>query len=932
MDANIFLRSEYSFNAGYLPLEPMLVKLQAQGCKVAGLVDTTTWGHVPFFNGCKERGISPLLGASIAITPDGSDGSMRPQMSFIARNTQGLSELYEFMHLAYEQSIIGRAAQVPRLYCRDVLKMSENIIKFVGGCITRPYSAMVNELLKQSTFWVNSDLGNWYTNEATLPLAEKAQGRFVFLGNASPVCIESADMDAMEFLPCGMGLKGLTCQVKCFNDPKQDYIIDMCSELELPRAPTIHLGKEPNARLRDLCYQGLIQRGLDGKPEYRERLEHELSEIEAKDFSSYFLMVHALVRWAKEEQGILVGPSRGSAAGSLVCYVLHITEIDPLPPRLYFERFIDKSRKDLPDIDLDFPDNTRDAVFEYLREKYGAENVAHVGAVLTFGAKSTLVHCCKKSNVPPLVSFPVKTLLDANPDATLQDVFNTEQGRTFVETVAGGRLATVMTKIEGLAKTSGTHAAGALVCNEPLTKFCTIDNNGVAQVDKRNLEQLNLLKIDVLGLRTLTILADCGIDVDWYSLPLNDPATLQVFNSGKLCGVFQFEGAAMRSVAKQITFKDINDIDAVTALARPGPMDSGLTEEWLARRKGKAWTAFAPCFNSFSYGLPLYQENTMQIVRELGDFDWVETSRVRKAISKSQGAAALQDLQDKFITNAQGHGLTEAQAQGIWSQVTAMGAWQMNKAHTYSYAVVSYWTAWLKAHYPLYFMAATLNHLKDKESALALLREFCAEGYSYTYFDPRKSLEQWSVQGGMLYGGFTVLEGVGLAKAQILVAKRTAGNLLPSEIEALQAMPSAFKDLSPLRTLYRKYYENPDLVRGGVQLLGDVGDPAPEKEMTFICTIVNKVVKDANDPVQVAKRQGQKIPAGKPTIFVDFKLKDDTGTIIARVGRTQVPSFNLDRYTVGSDILVRMFFFKGRRFGFIRKMRLLRSDWSAELC
>lgn len=932
MDANIFLRSEYSFNAGYLPLEPMLDKLQAQGCKVAGLVDTTTWGHVPFYNGCKERGIRPLLGASISVTLDGSDGSMRPQMSFIARNTQGLSELYQYMHQAYEQSITGRAGQVPRLYCSDVLKMSDNILKFVGGCITRPYSAMVNELLKQSTFWVNSDLGNWYTNAATLPLAERAQGRFVFLANASPVCIESADMDVMEFLPCGMGLKGLRCQVKCFNDPKQDYIIDMCSELELPRAPTIQLGKHPNARLRDLCYQGLLERGLGGKPEYKERLEHELSEIEAKEFSSYFLMVHALVRWAKEEQGILVGPSRGSAAGSLVCYVLHITEIDPLPPGLYFERFIDKSRKDLPDIDLDFPDNTRDAVFEYLRSKYGAENVAHVGAVLTFGAKSTLVHCCKKSNVPPLVSFPVKNILDANPDATLQDVFNTEQGHDFVETVAGGRLATVMTKVEGLAKTSGTHAAGALVCNEPLTKFCTIDSNGVAQVDKRNLEQLNLLKMDVLGLRTLTILADCGIDVDWYNLPLNDPATLQIFNSGKLCGVFQFEGAAMRSVAKQITFKSINDIDAVTALARPGPMDSGLTEEWLARRKGKAWTAFAPCFNSFSYGLPLYQENTMQIVREIGDFDWAETSRVRKAISKSQGAAALQDLQDKFITNAQGHGLTEAQAQGIWSQVTAMGAWQMNKAHTYSYAVVSYWTAWLKAHYPLYFMAATLNHLKDKDSALALLREFCAEGYSYTYFDPRKSLEQWSVQGGMLYGGFTVLEGVGQAKAQLLVQKRTAGNLLPSEIEALLAMPSAFKDISPLRTQYRKYYENPDLVRGGVQLLGDVGEPAPEKEMTFICTIVSKMVKDANDPAQVAKRQGQKIPDGEPTVFVDFKLKDDTGTILARVGRSQVPTFNLDRYTVGSDILVRMFFYRGRRFGFIRKMRLLRSDWSADLC
>jgi DNA polymerase III alpha subunit len=875
------IRTEFTFGETFCAIKDIIPRLKEINCRFAAIVDTGTWGHVQWDKACRDAGIVPMFGVQIAVVPD-LESDDRPAMWFIARTAAGLKELYHFSTLANTQAVRG----VARLSYEDVERMSNGIAKFAGAVMD---VAFLKRIGAYADLDVSSPVANRKKKRMGIPLVAvsdnyypRAQNKSVFemIGKQSkptPQHILSPDELIAE-----LGLEN-------FGVVEFTNAAAVAADVQLPVAPLIRLEGD----LEKLCRDGIAFRFPNGwTAEYEERLVYELGMIRSKDFESYFLMVADMVVYAKTK--MLVGPSRGSAAGSLVCYLIRITEVDPITSGLVFERFIDVTRKDLPDIDLDFVDSKRHLVIEYLREKYGAEHVAQIGTVSTYQAKSALVAIAKKLDIPPWETNAVKDAIfvrssgDARANFALMDTLEqTDPGRKLLAKHPAIKIAG---EIESHASHTGVHAAGILVCNEPIKNFCSVSADGVAQLDKKDTERLNLLKIDVLGLRTLGVLEDSGVDVDWYGMKYDDPATFQIFNDRKYAGIFQFEGQALQGIGGQMTVECLDDLGHITALARPGPMASGGATLYLQRRSGAiATTVPHPSVMPYvkdTYGVVIYQEQVLRICKELGRMNWDDVTLLRKAMSKTYGDEYFAQFKNKFVAGAMEGGVPKDAADAIWEMVSTMGSWAFNLAHSYSYAVVSYWTAWLKAHHLLEFSAATLRNAKDDESVVALLRELVKEGIEYIPFDHELSTEFWSVQNGKLVGGFTGLKGIGESKAKKLIEERAAnGGTLPSKtLQKLSECEILYSDLFPAKNRWGDWYNNPEAhgLRRGSKIV-EIKDIDGEGEFVYIGRLRDKDLGDYNEPIRIQRRNGKRYSG--QTLFLDLKLEDDTGKILTRVDR-----------------------------------------------
>lgn len=911
------LRTEYSFGDTFAPLPRVIARLKAIGCTAAGVVDkASTWGHVPWHKACTAAGIAPLLGVELCV----SDDDKKPSMWFLARNGAGLSELYHAVSSAHRQQLSGKHGSTPRLYRADVAAMSDDIFKFAGDITDGDFLAKVGAV-------IDLNPASRILNMQKAQVA-KAHGLRVVSTSDNSYCAPT-DRPVFE-LASRAGLKQTPQHIEeaLANQDTAAEIAASCAGLKLPHAPMV---RAPG-NLETICREGIAARGMAWSDEYEKRLQYELELIRSKDYESYFIVVADMVQYAK--QHMLVGPSRGSAAGSLVCYTSRITEIDPIPPRLYFERFIDVERTDLPDIDLDFPDDKRHMVFEYMAEKYGADNVAHIGTVGRFKPKSALIQVCKALGIPPAATGAVKVAMierssaDTRASNCLEDTFKTtEPGQAFIKAYPQAEAAMLL---EDHASHVGVHAAGLLICNDDIRNYASVDENGIACIDKHSADALGLLKIDVLGLRTLSVIADSGIPIDWYNLPFNDPAAIALFNTGRFCGIFQFDGKAMRDVSKDVAVRSLVDVDAITALARPGPFASGVTAKYIARANGASWTPIHPKVEAVmaeTYGLPLYQEHTLAVVRDIGGFGWVAASAIRKAMSKRLGSEFFAKFVDMFLAGAAARGIPEEAARETWELINAMGAWQMNKAHTYSYAVISYWTAYLKAHHPLEFAAANLRNARDEESAIELLREVVREGIEYVAFDVDRSALNWSVHDGKLYGGYMSLNGIGESKGAKLIAARDAGTLTAEQRATLEAAPSPFRNIFPLTTKYAALYDDPKAhgIADAPVRIADIEERLPHKaERVFIAELMHKGLHSANDDVDVKKRGGKK-ETGQLN-YVNLRLRDDTGNIGGRISRydyNRIGRELLESVPIGAVLLVRAKFFNGIRYAFVSKWKRL---------
>jgi DNA polymerase III alpha subunit len=529
---------------------------------------------------------------------------------------------------------------------------------------------------------------------------------------------------------------------------------------------------------------------------YAQRLDHELSVIKSKGFEGYFRIVAEVCDWAKKV-GISQGPGRGSSSGSLVAFLLGITEVDPIKHGLLFERFLDPSRTDMPDIDLDFEDERRDEIFTHLESLYGQASVARVGTVLTRAGKAAMQDGLRALGLPQSLGDGVRDRIQTRlageegaPD-TLQQAL--EASKNTDATLHA------LTQLEGTVKALGQHAAGVLIApGEPLSRYCRVEN-GVAQIDMRDAEALGLLKLDCLGLRTLTILRDFPWPGPVDMAPESEDFEDALHNRWQ--GVFQFEGGALRTIAHQVPPREFNDLAIISAIARPGPLAAGVADAYkrlkLYGEKPKVPALIAPYLTETS-GLMIYQEQVMAFFKGLGLPDATVT-KLRKAIAKSKGAAGLEVFKAEYLKQGQ-QTHTEAQLLEAWDFILGCGAYLFNKSHAVAYAWISWACLHAKRLDPLAFYATCLNHTTGADQGIELIREARSRGIEVILFDPKRSGIGWEVQDGKLVGGWCDKPGIGPSRAETYM-KQIAEDRPSEGCKKAMALPSVYDTMDQLWVL-----------------------------------------------------------------------------------------------------------------------------------
>ncbi|MBI2884899.1 MAG: DNA polymerase III subunit alpha [Candidatus Omnitrophica bacterium] len=611
-------------------------------------------------------------------------------------------------------------------------------------------------------------------------------------------------------------------------------IADRCN-LELDFTKT-HLpnfepppGQTQEQYLRELCDAGLAQRYAVVDDHLRRRLEHELTVIKNAGYTSYFLIVWDFVRFAKE-QGIPVGPGRGSAAGSLVSYCLRITDIDPLKYDLLFERFLNPQRVSLPDIDIDFCYERRPEVIEYVIKKYGQTCVAQIITFGTMQAKAVVRDVGRVMKLPYAEVDRLAKLIPNELDMTLKLALeqSPELAQAYKTNDEVKQLLDIAMPLEGLTRHASTHAAGITIADRPLVEymplFKTSDGQITTGLDMNSLEKLGLLKIDLLGLRTLTVIEnalamirrtrDPAISLD--TLPPDDPVTYQLLSKAETIGIFQLESGGMRDLLRKINASQFEDLIAVLALYRPGPIGSGMLDEFMKRKHGQiAFKYEHPVLEPIlkpTYGVIVYQEQVMRIASEMAGFSLAQADLLRRAMGKK--IAEVMEAQRKaFLDGCKANRIQERTANRIFDLMEHFAGYGFNKSHSAAYALISYRTAYLKAHYPLEFMAALLtSEMGNTDKLVQYLEEVKRMGITVLPPDVNESEATFAVlpagdqyARGALRCGLGIIKNVGLSAIESIVqARKTAGRF--------QSLADLCKHLD-LRLANRKVLES--LIKSG---------------------------------------------------------------------------------------------------------------------
>lgn len=637
-------------------------------------------------------------------------------------------------------------------------------------------------------------------------------------GYKAPLCHPTTDREVYRRLR-GTGLS------------KAEAVGAIVSTEEIAQQCTVELPKLPTLRYRDgsgrpsaeaweaELREGWRYRGCASLPpreraRYKRQLQYERDLIERKDYVDYFLVVGDLVRWAKDS-GIPVGPARGSAAGSIICWLLRITEVNPLLfPDLVFERFIDESRVDLPDIDLDFDSDRRHEVRQYLVRRYGAECVNNIGTFQFYKSRNSLDDVARVYQVPRGEVETIKGLLlerssgDLRASATIEDtVEQFDSAREVIDKYPELRKSM---EIEGNIKGFGVHAAGIVVSNGPIHEVCAVYERRVkdelltvVSFDKHDAERQGLLKIDLLGLSTMAMIAEClrqtGLKIgDLYSLPLDDEDTLAAFKRNDVIGIFQFEGRATRYVCGALKPESFKEICDVNALSRPGPLHNGAANEYIDIKRGvrepeKLHPALDMITANTQYQI-VYQEQILKIVREIGNFSWTHAAYIRKIISQKIGEQEFNRQLDEYLRGAATvherlpvPPMDEETAMAIWGMCITAGSYAFNAAHSVSYGMLAYWTMWLKVHYPEVFYAASLEKSGGARSAIGntagkgfstgdktydLLRDAAKHGIKAELPRPEDASTGWRPGDGVIRAGLNAIPGIGDKTAARMVEAR----------------------------------------------------------------------------------------------------------------------------------------------------------------
>jgi len=896
MKTQLKIRSEYSFRTAYGPIELVCDRLQQIGCKVAAITDrNSTFGHISWAKQCKAKGIKPIFGVELGFTDDITSTERRQNLfylSLLARNNAGLREIYS----AVEEATIN-FHRVPRLPIEKLKSISKDVVILSGNCGIGPFNAQlpghvivelhpatssklishkVNCVPVSDNYMITPDNRNVY---------EILMGRNAF-NRPSPMHILSKE------------------EVGIYYDDAHFDFADMLGQecnATIEQATNVKTFSEQS--LLQLCIVGAQERNLILGETYLSRLRHELDLIQSKGFTDYFIVIADMVKYAKSE--MLVGPARGSSCGSLVCYLLGITDIDPIPHGLIFERFIDVTRHDLPDIDIDFQDDKREMVFEYLSNKYGPDKVTRLGTVSRYKARSAINTTAKALRIPANEAEQIADLIvkrndgDERANFCIYDTFtDTDAGKQFIAKYPTMMLAA---KFEGHANYPGKHAAGVIVTNEAINNYVARDaHSETAQIDKYDAEKINLMKIDLLGLRTLTIISDCLERIGWtydtlLAHPLDDDSAFEVLRKRLFCGVFQFEGQALQNLTRNVQVDRFTDLVSLTALARPGALISGAAYEWCARRNGKPIELLHPMMASITsetYGLIVFQEQMLRIVREVGKLSWEDATLFRRGINKKLGMEYFDaTFWEKFKIGAASNGIDEFVARSIWETVSGAGDYVFNKSHSVAYALVSYFTCVLKANFPLDFAVATLKNIDDPQHTKQYLRELDRAGYKFKTYDKELSEYNWEVKDNVIIGGLTNVVGVGPKMANLILEKRSQNlPLTDAQNSRLAIGKTPYDDVFESRVKFADLLAHPRKYGIDSKLWNLVDIPDVEGNYVFIAKVIKWKIRSLNELQFLLKRNNMRVPNDR---WLTMVLEDDSDTMPATISRSDFTRFGL---------------------------------------
>lgn len=913
------VRTEYSFRAATGHLNEVVRRLKEIKADCLPITDrASTFGFARWGKAAKVVGLKPVYGVELAVTKELQDrrpivdywtfvsiDSIDPINKLIAVATsqfkyQPLLTLDQALAATETLNVImGHKPPMEALICRA------NLYLGLGPGVSK---GLLSEARKAGV-QLAATSNNVFTREEDKNFYQCLVGR-----NASLQTYPQHILSPDEWRQWAADL-GQTKAVLIAAEKNSRHILEQ-SNADLPRAA---LPSPPRpGTLEEMCKAGAKRLGCNLKrPEYAARLKRELSIIKEKGFENYFYIVADLVQWARKQ--MMVGPARGSSCGSLACYLLGITTVDPIPYGLIFERFIDLNRKDMPDIDIDFSDQCRDEVFKYLRQTYGAANVARVGTVSLYKPRSALHEVSGALGLPEWMcdavadALPFRSSGDERALMVLEDTFaNTTPGKELIRQYPEAAIAT---RFEGHARHYSQHAAGVVLAAEPISHYVATDNRtGAIMCDKYDAEgAYNLLKIDALGLTQLSIFEDAlelaGLPHDHLdTIDLNDPLTFKVLNSGKFAGIFQFNGRAIQNLSKGVKFENINDIVAITALGRPGPLNSGAAAHWVARKAGKEPIAYAheliKPYVQETLGMIVYQEQVMEIARQIGGFTWEEVTALRRVIGKSVGREAFDKFGDPWKAAAIAKGMPKEVAERYWQELCTFGAYGFNKSHSVAYGLISYWCAWLKAHHPLEFAAASLSHEKSPVLKVKLLRELVAEGFEYLPFHRTQSENKWIVghkEAGLpvLIGPLSGVYGIGPKLQAEILACRKMGKPVPARAEKIFRAPRTDVDtLWPVRDAVQLLLPDPRS-RNIVSEITPPSkiEPKPIDQDVVTIGVFEKIAeKDENEESRVSRR-GFEITDGFDK-YLNFWVADDEGSVFCRITRKLFPS-------IGKEIVER---------------------------
>ncbi len=958
------IRSGYSFRTAFGHLPEVISRIQEIGLPAAPLADrNSTFGFAKWTKLCKQEDIAPVYGVEIAVFEKESDGKQVADFwTFLAlEDLEPLHRLLSDATLASNGKEIGVPYKVamkikgvikiagPSVRLEAIAEFKDDPNLFIGLTPSTPKALFVEAKKAGFKFWAKPD--NVYPREEDFDTWRVMLGRYRSGSQTYPQHIVSdAELaSTLDYMATASDIRAAvknrtTGLLRCRAAIRR-------AELLVPEKPLL---------LEELCRAGAKKLGVNLEDEvYKARLHRELKLIYDKKFEDYFHIIADIIAEAKKH--MMVGPARGSSAGSLVCYLLGITSVDPIPYGLIFERFIDINRSDLPDIDIDFSEKRRDLVFGYVKKKYGEHRVARIGTVTTFKPKSALNQIGKALRIPSWEIDKVAEVVierqpgDARADQALEDTFaETVVGRKFIEKFPEAK---IVTRFEGHPNNSGQHAAGIVITNEDVTRFVGVDwrssNNGSTDsddnkslramsvmCDKYDAEAFNLLKIDALGLsqestfeRISHLIGKPKIS-GWMEkdIPLDDPLAFKVLNEGKFAGIFQFAGQAVKSLTQSVKVESLNDMVAITSLARPGPLSAGGAHQWARRRMGlEAVEYITPMLEELTkdtYGVVVYQEQIMNIVRQIGGMSWEETSIVRKGISQSKGKEFFAQFFEKFLAGAKANGIEEFAAQSIWDTMKGFGSYAFNKSHAVSYSIISYQCCWLKAYYPVEFAAATLDSEPDPQKQIYLLRELQDEGVDYVPVDINNSTANWEVKKETikrgkketikrtLIGPLTNIKGIGpVTLHEVMEARRTQQPLKARTQKLLEGIETEIDTLYPVADTIKKLH--PDL-----KAINIASIPTPiirvqcekTKYNTMIFAVLKKMnVIDENEPDRIKRRlaspyarPGDTGVIMGPTRALNLHFADDTDEIFAKVNRQDMikfgPLFENDHVKVGNSL------------------------------